>query len=141
MSIGRIHISPADKWFSLCVRERAVNRCERCGRTADQGRLDCSHFFSRRHNSTRWEPANAFAHCFQCHQTLGGDPVEFVKWVESKIGPAKVEALRTRAGMTLKLSKVDREFIAAHYRAEHKRMLAQRKAGHEGYLQFSGWGE
>lgn len=140
MSLG-VRITPADRFFSLCVRERAVNRCERCGRGADQGRLDCSHFMSRRHNATRWDPANAFAHCFACHQSLGSNPVEFVRWVESKIGPAKVEALRTRSGMTLKLSKVDKEFIAAHYRAEHKAMLEKRKAGHAGYLPFAGWGE
>lgn len=135
-----IRIAPEDVWFSRCVRERAGNRCEKCGRTAEQGRIDCSHFFSRRHNATRWEPLNAFAHCFQCHQYLGTNPVEFVAWVEAKIGPAKVQWLRDRHAMTLKLSKIDRAFIAAHYKAEHQRMLAERKAGRGGYLQFAGWG-
>lgn len=137
----KIKIDPADRYFSLCVRERAGNRCEVCARSSEDYRIDCSHLFSRRHNATRWNPFNAFAHCFVCHQRLGGNPVEFTRWAESKLGPAKVEALRVKHQMTLKLSAKDKAFIADHYRKEHKAMLAKRKEGNTGYLQFKDWGE
>lgn len=137
----KIRIDPADKYFSLCVRERAGNRCEACSRSSDHYRIDCSHLFSRRHMSTRYHPQNAFAHCFQCHQAFGGDPVSFARWAEKRLGPAKVEAMHILSSTLLKLSKRDKEYIAKHYRAEHKAMLDKRKAGFSGYLQFNHWGD
>jgi len=102
--------------------------------------LHCSHLFSRRHLSTRFSPENAFAHCFTCHQRLGGDPVNFTRWAEAKMGPDKVSKLHTKAHLTLKLAKVDKAFIASHYRGEMKWMREKRLAGETGYLQFAHWG-
>jgi hypothetical protein len=56
------------------------------------------------------------------------------------MGPKKLADLRTKAMMTLKLSKIDKTFIAAHYRTELARLKALRAAGHTGYLAFSHWG-
>lgn len=138
----KIRIEPSDKFFSLCVRERSNWTCEHCHTPypPGSGGVQCSHLFSRRHQSTRCDPLNAFCHCTSCHIRLGSDPVNFVRWAESKLGPAKVEALRIRSGMTLKLSKFDKDLIAQHYKAQHKAMKAKRQAGHTGYLQFEGWG-
>lgn len=137
----KIRIAPEDRYFSLCVRERAGNQCEVCGKSSEYWRIDCSHLFSRRHLATRWHPQNAFAHCFQCHQKLGGDPVSFARWADKRLGPAKVEQLYVLSSTTLKLSKADKAYIAKHYRQEHKAMLERRKAGETGYLQFKAWGD
>lgn len=138
----KIRIDQADKYFSLCVRERVGNRCEAdgCQRTSQDYRIDCAHIFSRRHNSTRWNPGNAVSLCFLHHQNWTGDPLEFTAWVESRIGPQKLADLRLKAHLTLKVTKQDRAYIAQHYRAAHKAMLEKRKAGHTGYLQFEHWG-
>ena len=139
----KIRLDPADKWFSKCVRERANWTCEHCltPYPSGSGSVQCSHLFSRRHNATRYDPLNAFCHCVSCHIRLGSDPVNFTKWADSRLGPKKVESLYVRSGMTLKLSKVDKAFIAKHYQSEHRQMLAKRKAGQGGYLSFKSWGE
>ena len=138
----KIRIDPADAAFSLCIRERTNWHCQHCLRTfpKQSGGLQCSHLFSRRHNSTRYDPENAFAHCFACHQKLGGDPVSFTRWAESVMGPEKVSKLHQKAQLTLKLTKQDKAFIAKHYRAEHRRMTVLRDGGIAGYLPFSHWG-
>jgi hypothetical protein len=62
-------------------------------------------------------------------------------WAESKMGPQKVKDLHTKAHLTLKLSKADKAFIAAHYRSELKRLNALRAKGHTGYIPLTHWGE
>lgn len=116
--------------------------CEVCRKKFERGaqNLHCSHVFSRRHNSTRYSPENCFAHCFTCHQRLGGDPVNFSMWVEERIGPKKLEQLRVKAQLILKLTKQDKQYIAAHYRQQSTIMLEKRKQGHTGYLNFEHWG-
>ena len=41
----KIKIDPADKYFSLYIRERDNNKCRKCGGTSG---LQCSHFQGRR---------------------------------------------------------------------------------------------
>lgn len=53
----------ADKEFSLYIRGRD-GRCQRCGKTEN---LQCSHFWSRQHSSTRYDPDNCVALCGGCH--------------------------------------------------------------------------
>lgn len=138
----RIKRSPADIAFSLCVRERTGWTCESCHKSfpRNAANLHASHLFSRRHNSTRWSPENCFAHCFSCHQKLGGDPVTFTQWAEARMGPKKIQELHQKAHLTLKLSKVDKAFIAEHYRQQHREMIQKRQAGNTAYLQFEHWG-
>lgn len=132
-------ITPADKWFSLCVRERANWRCERCGRiTPDDKRmgLHCSHWIGRGSWSVRFHPLNAFAHCYGCHAYFEGRPASFSDWVGSLIGENGAASLvRLGHRPARGLRKAIKE-LSAFYRAEHRKQLEQRKAGNSGYLQF-----
>lgn len=73
---GKIKIDAADKKFSEYIRQRD-GRCVACGRlgTGEKGivGLDNSHYFSRRNESTRFDPRNCDALCRRCHQRWGGD--------------------------------------------------------------------
>ncbi len=85
----KVRRDPLDDLFSKLVRERANWCCEKCGKYHPEGTrrsLHCSHFFSRRKRSTRWDPRNAAAHCFKCHQELGENPIEFTKWIKAYLG-------------------------------------------------------
>lgn len=129
-----------DDIFSKLVRERANHTCECCGKHCGPdhsgGRLDCSHFFSRRHKSTRWEPLNAGAHCFACHQRLGENPVDFAKWIEEHIGRWLMDILREKAHQIVRLRKQDLEDIYQHLKAEYEKMLKLRAEGHRGRIEF-----
>jgi len=139
----KIRRDPTDAVFSQCIRESYNWTCTYCHKQFEPGaqNLHASHLFSRRHNSTRWSPENVFAHCFTCHNRLGGDPVTFVAWAEARMGPEKMAALRIKAHMNLKLTKKDKAYIASHYRNELKRIKALRSEGNTGYLRLVHWGE
>lgn len=137
-------ITPADKWFSLCVRERAGWKCEYCGTQYEPGSrgLHCSHYFTRGNWAVRFEPLNAFAHCFHCHQLLGSNPDKFYWWVKEQLGEQYrllIELERDIVrGKEVKRTKGKGE-IADHYEAEYCMMRLMREAGAPERLEFKGW--
>jgi hypothetical protein len=138
-----IKIKPADKWFSLLARERAEHRCECCGKYCGPdhsgGRLDCSHIFSRRHKATRWHPSNSVAHCFTCHQYLGGNPLEFSAWAEKYLGHGLLEIIREQHHMIVKCGKRLEKEIAKELKRQYDEMMQKRADGITGRIEFDGW--
>lgn len=99
---GGIKRDRADALFSLLIRWRDNWRCVRCGKQYPMGKaqgLDCSHFYGRRGNSTRFEPMNADALCsFPCHQRWGGDDRrEYEDFKIKQLGQTMFNALTIQA--------------------------------------------
>lgn len=115
----KVRIDKKDTVFSKLIRLRARFNCEKCGRYFPQGHgLQCSHFFSRRHQSTRYDPDNAAAHCFACHQRLGANPIEFTAWIKGYLGDVRYEALQLRHRQIVKRTKADAEALYQHLKNE-----------------------
>jgi hypothetical protein len=74
-----IKIDKADALFSkfIRLRDQACVRCGRKGHPDKDGNyiigLQCSHYWSRRNESTRFDPENCDALCAGCHRLWGGD--------------------------------------------------------------------
>ena len=135
--------TPVDAAFSDCVRERANWTCEMCGKAYPEGTnragLHCSHHFGRRHKSVRWEPLNAAALCFTCHNTVAEDPPLHVGWFESNIGKSNYGLLEELKQRIVRKSDLDMKAMAKHFREELKRMRALRAQGDDGRIEFAGW--
>ncbi len=135
----KIRRDKADELFSKLVRERAGWCCETCGKYFPEDNrqgLHCSHLYSRRHQSTRYDPGNAIAQCFGCHQKYGSDPVEFTYLIESIFGRDHMDRLAVRKQGTLKIPDWYKKEIIARLRFELKRMEERRAAGERGRLDF-----
>ena len=134
-------ISPADQAFSKCVRERANWTCERCGSVHEKGSmgLHCSHNFSRRHRTIRWEPLNALALCFTCHQWFGGSPYESGPWLGEFLGDGAMEILIEKKSAKFKIPKSEEKAIGKHYREQLKDMEKKRNDGETGRIEFIGY--
>lgn len=87
----------ATRLHSLYVRQRARFLCENCGKSRDEGQIQCAHIISRHMVATRTDENNAFALCASCHWHFGKWPIEFSKFVYSKIGEEAYEALAEKA--------------------------------------------
>lgn len=139
-----IKTTPADFWFSRCVRERNDWICEGCGKKYPefaQG-IHCSHYFSRGNWSVRLEPLNAFAHCFYCHQKLGSNPHLFVEWTKAVLGDRY--AVLVELSQNITRAKESRQTkgkgeIARHYQNEYLRMVSMRARGVTGRIEFTGY--
>lgn len=87
----------ATRLHSEFVRRRAGFVCERCGKTRDEGQIQCAHIISRHMTATRTDENNAFALCASCHWYFGKWPIEFAKWIYDMIGEAEYERLAQKA--------------------------------------------
>lgn len=85
-----IKIDPADKYFSQWIRLRD-KECKRCGslvKFSEKGlpaSHQCSHYFGRRKESTRFEPLNCDTLCGGCHGFFTEHPDAHRSWqIETK---------------------------------------------------------
>ena len=136
-----IKVTAADKYFSLCTRERSDWTCERCGihLRYEPARLQCSHVYSRRWASVRHEPINSLALCAGCHRTLGENPIDHVQAYIMVHGIERHELLRELKERIVKKRDRPEKDIAKHYREEWKRMTALREQGVTGRIDFVGY--
>ncbi len=148
-----IKITPADKWFSLCVRERNNWTCEYAGTvfadaqmTCKTNGLHCSHFYGRGNWAVRFEPLNAFSHSYGSHSLLGGDSVKFKAWTELQLGDnfdVLVElANSSTRGKECKRANKGRgkqNALLSHYKSEFERMREIRNDGEQGRIDFVGF--
>lgn len=139
MSIKR---DPLDAVVSDLVRERADWTCEHCHKVFPERKgagLHCSHYWGRRNRSTRWMGDNLFAHCFGCHQKLGGSPHKFKAWVFKQLGETRYDELTLRANKPRKYTKADRKEMQTHYKAQLVYIRKRRSNGDLGYIDFVNW--
>lgn len=113
----KIKIDKADKLFSLWIRTRDEWTCQRCHTryTPPTAALHCSHFMGRAKENTRFEPLNADALCYGCHQYFTSHPAEHYAWQVGKKGQKMVDRL-VLAGNTYK--KKDRKLEAMLWKQE-----------------------
>ena len=139
--MAKIKIDKADKYFSLCVRERANWSCEHCQTEFDinsRGSLQCAHIYGRVNKALRQEPLNAFALCFSCHKLFSENPCDFTKFIYKKLGQIKLDVLDEKRFNKV---KYDKEFIdeaAEHYKKEFAEMRERREQGETGRIEFVG---
>ena len=97
----KVKIDKADAIFSQYIRLRD-KKCQRCGRLGEgkQGivGLQCSHYYGRSRESTRFDDSNADSLCFGCHQFWGSTDREAYREFKLKqLGEKLFNALRVRA--------------------------------------------
>lgn len=119
----KIKIDKRDSLFSQYIRTRDKWSCQVCLKQYQPGErgLQCSHFWGRAHKATRWDPDNACAKCFHCHQYMTANPVEFRDWILKRLGRQKFDHLEAKARTITRLKKCDKPFQIA----ELQRMLAE----------------
>jgi hypothetical protein len=119
----KVRITKEDAVFSKLIRLRDGFTCQVCGTYFTDGHgLQCSHFFSRRHQATRYDPLNAAAKCFSCHQYLGENPIEFDGWIRKYLGEGAYELLKEKHHRIVKRTKKDRAALYAHLKGELRKL-------------------
>lgn len=101
--MGKIKIRRSDELFSIYIRTRDNWTCQRCGAyhepwitaKGDLGNpaLHCSHFKGRGKEATRFEPLNADALCYGCHQYFTSYPDEHLAWQIKRKGKKVVDQI------------------------------------------------
>ena len=96
---SKTKIDASDTLFSKLVRRRDKN-CQVCGRLGIIDVLECSHFWGRRFEGTRFDFDNCDALCRSCHakfETEKGEGRAYWNWKLQRLGPSRFDALNLKA--------------------------------------------
>lgn len=130
--MGAIKITPADKAFSEYIRTRDNWTCQRCGKQydplvpTDRMALHCSHFKGRGKEATRFEPLNADALCYGCHQYFTSHPDEHYHWQVQRKGQDIIDRVILQSNGYK--SKSERPLEKKYWVEQLKLLTEQRKS-------------
>jgi len=123
----------ADRLWSMVIRLRDHYTCQRCGHkhTPTSRGLQCSHFFARRREATRFDWDNTDALCLACHLlwSRGAGWQIYSKWKRQRLGFMRYEALAARAKIPNNpklfddLSKINEFRLVLDQNKEYKNQL------------------
>lgn len=120
-TIVNIKIDKADKYFSLYIRERDNNTCQRCFGTKG---LQCSHFQGRRKEATRFDPLNADTLCMGCHMYFTANPAEHCMWQVQRKGQNEINSIIVRSNS---YCKKDRSLQALIWKKAYSDLCNEKK--------------
>ena len=146
---GKIKRNIADKHLSDCIRKAAEWKCQRCEKdyTDKPQGLQCSHFISRGHWGSRYDPRQ-LALCAYCHNFVEGHPVEHINlWKSIHGGDDADKAIEGMVELAAckgraQYARNNVKAISTHYREESKRLdgeLERKAKGKEADLEVKGY--
>lgn len=98
-------VKKLDRLFSLYIRLRDAMpngyvRCISCGKIKTFDDVDCGHFYSRTHMSTRFDEDNCNAECKFCNRFSADHLIAYQTNLIRKIGISRFEKLGLKAKYT-----------------------------------------
>jgi 5-methylcytosine-specific restriction endonuclease McrA len=117
-------IDKLDKEFSIFIRNRyaknGMAECVTCGAVKEVKQLQCGHFMSRKHYSTRWDEDNCQVQCYTCNVMRYGEQYKFGLYLNATYNKDKAEELLIQSKQTLKLSDFELEDMIEKYKIINK---------------------
>jgi len=109
-------VNKLDKAFSEFIRLRTANgngyvQCVTCGKEDHWKNMDCGHFMSRKHMSTRWHEDNCQVQCKSCNVFRYGEQYKYSIW----LGAEKADHLHQLSRQTQKFDNWDLEDMIKMY--------------------------
>ena len=111
-----------DTIFSLYIRLRdatdeGVVQCFTCSRISHyKSGMQCGHFQSRRHHSTRWNELNCQVQCVKCNLYEQGEQFRFGIGLDRKYGEGTADELEFLSRTIMKVSRIDYEEKISYYK-------------------------
>ena len=119
-------IKTADDWFSRWIRisdkHNQINgqdiycKCFTTKKYYHILEVQCGHFITRGHFSTRWDTNNARPQGIYANRYKSGMPLEFEMHLKEAEGVKAVETIKTKGNLPFKFNVVEIRQIARHYR-------------------------
>ena len=110
-----------DNIFSQYIRLRNANaqgiaECYTCGKTDHWKKLQCGHFMSRKHLSTRWCDTNVQPQSAADNLFGQGEQYKFALHLDGKYGEGTAEELQFKSRQIHKVSRVEYEEQISYYK-------------------------
>jgi hypothetical protein len=116
-------VKKLDAVFSQYIRlSNSVNgvaECVTCNKKDHWKNLQCGHFQSRKHYSTRWDESNVAVQCAGCNVFRYGEQYKFSLY----LGKEKSQELFDKSLIITKFASYELEDMLQHYSSEVKKFL------------------
>lgn len=114
-------VKELDRVFSLFIRHRnktsyGFARCFTCCKLDDPKNLQCGHYWSRFHKSTRWDEQNCEVQCVRCNIFMEGNKPVFTKRLIEKHGKDILDILEMRKNNRSNLGRFELELLINLYK-------------------------
>jgi Bacteriophage Lambda NinG protein len=124
------YVQKLDDAFSKFIRLRDMKkmgappwvRCVTCGKPYNWKQLDCGHYITRDHYSTRWNEQNCNSQCTSCNSYKSGKVPDHGAAIDRMYGAGTAERLRILGAMKCKQPGQWFQERLHHYRTEVKRL-------------------
>jgi len=104
-------IKKLDTVFSIYIRRKdsinEIARCVTCDKKAHWSKLQCGHWASRKHYSTRWDEDNCHVQCAGCNVFRAGEIYLYTKYLCTKYGDNFPEQLHIKSKQIVKFTDDD----------------------------------
>jgi hypothetical protein len=104
-------IKKLDSVFSEYIRRRNavddIAECFTCGKKDHWKKLQCGHFQSRKHYSTRFDEINCQTQCAGCNVFRYGEQFVFGQNLNKKFGDGTAEKLLQKSREIVKFANID----------------------------------
>lgn len=124
-------IEVLDVWFSKYIRLRDTMpngycRCISCGKIKHIYDIDCGHYFSRRHLSTRFDERNANGECKYCNRFDSEHLEGYRDNLIRKIGENEFMKLKVLKSSTKHFLHTELIEMINYYKNESKRLSTEK---------------
>lgn len=108
-------VTKLDNVFSIYIRRRYavddISKCVTCGKEDHWKNLQCGHFMSRKHMSTRWDENNCQVQCAGCNVFKYGEQYLFSQYLGNNLS----EELYIKSKQIVKFTELDLQELIKHY--------------------------
>jgi hypothetical protein len=120
-------IKKLDTEFSLFIRKRyaknEIATCYTCGKQDNYKNLQCGHFQSRKHYSTRWDEVNCQVQCYSCNVMRYGEQYKFGLFLNAQFGEDTASGLMMKAKTTLKIKDFELIDMIENYKKINSELI------------------
>ena len=117
-------VKKLDNIFSQYIRlSNSVNdiaECVTCNKKDHWKKMQCGHFQSRKHYSTRWDESNVAVQCAGCNVFRYGEQFKFSLY----LGEKKSKELLDKSRIITKFASYELEEMIEHYSTEVRKYLS-----------------
>lgn len=118
-----------DAVYSQWIRRSAADpkgtvKCYTCPKVDHWKNLQCGHYISRRHMSTRWFEKNTKVQCVGCNVFNQGNGPAFSLALVREYGPTILEELEIKKNNICKMGKFEYELLIQEYTQKLKQLDA-----------------
>lgn len=113
-------VEKLDRVFSQYVRKSSADdlgfaNCYTCFTRSNWKKMQCGHFISRKHKSTRWDLMNCKIQCVDCNERKGGNLFVYRIHLENEYGKKEVLKLVAQSLTEKKFSKTELQQMIDEY--------------------------